>query len=58
MAVTADEYELPIAVENSIRALAERVGKNPNTIRSLIQQKANGKYSKMKFVKISTNGSD
>ncbi len=34
MIVTRDEYELPLAVEDSSINLARRIGMNPNTLRS------------------------
>ena len=35
LAVTADEYELPLAVEDTAAALARRLGVSENTVRTV-----------------------
>ena len=35
MAVTADEYELPLIVEDTAAALARRLGVSENTVRAV-----------------------
>lgn len=52
MAVTADEYELPLAVEDKAVALGKIFGKSANAVTSSICKGRNGKYSKIKFVKV------
>ena len=52
MAVTTDEYELPIAVESSVRGLAFKLKINPHKISESICKGLTGKYSKMKFLKV------
>lgn len=37
MMITHDEYELPLAVADTIRELARMLGKNPNTISSIMR---------------------
>lgn len=53
MAVTPDEYELPIAVEDSVSKLAARLGIRSNTINVSIWRvsRTKGKLG-MKFVKV------
>lgn len=38
MIVTRDKYELPLIVEDSPTALAERIGMNPKTLKSSISK--------------------
>lgn len=37
MMISHDEYELPLAVADTIRELARMLGKNPNTISSIMR---------------------
>lgn len=37
MMISHDEYELPLAVADTIRELAWMLGKNPNTISSIMR---------------------
>ena len=37
MMITHDEYELPLAVADTNRELAQMLGKNPNTISSIMR---------------------
>lgn len=50
MAVTADEYELPLCVRDSVEELAEVFGVQPNTIYVNISRNQCGKNMKHKFV--------
>jgi hypothetical protein len=52
MAVTADEYELPLAVEDSARALAERLGMSPNSIKGAIKRNWDGQRSGRRFYRV------
>ncbi|KAA3400244.1 hypothetical protein F1904_13125 [Akkermansia muciniphila] len=55
MAVTADKYELPLAVEDTGAALARLVGCNPNNIYHDISAKATGTIRGFKFVKVTVD---
>ena len=44
MAVTADEYELPLAVEDTAAALARRLGVSENTVRAVEYRGKNEMY--------------
>lgn len=46
MAVTADEYELPLAVEDTAAALARRLGVSENTVRTVEYRGKNERYRK------------
>lgn len=46
MAVTADEYELPMAVEDTAAALARRLGVSENTVRTVEYRGKNERYRK------------
>lgn len=54
MAVTADEYELPIAIANSVRELAQMLGIPFSTVRGSMFRTAHGltqgTRNKMKFI--------
>lgn len=52
MAVTADKYELPMAVEDTGAALARRLGCRPENIYHDISAKAPGTIRGFKFLKI------
>lgn len=43
LAVTADEYELPLAVEDTAAALARRLGVSENTVRTVEYRGKNSK---------------
>ena len=49
IAVSLDEYELPIAVANNVPELARMMGTTANTIRSSICHK-NRKYQKVEMI--------
>ena len=44
LAVTADEYELPMIVENTAAALARRLGVSEDTVRVIEYRGKNGMY--------------
>ena len=44
MAVTADEYELPLIVEDTAAALARRLGVSENTVRTVEYRGKNERY--------------
>ena len=48
MAVTADEYELPLAVEDTAAALARRLGVSENTVRTVKYRGKNERYRRTK----------
>lgn len=52
MAVTADKYELPLAIADSPKQLAKLVGTTPAKISSAIGKNINGKYLGLKYVKV------
>ena len=52
MAVTADKYELPICVEDSVKKLAKWAGISENTLSSRISKESSGKTSGIKFIKV------
>lgn len=53
MKVTRDEFELPVAVADSVAELAKMLGIKPNTVsRSLSRQKCHGRKSCYRKVEI------
>lgn len=52
MAVTTDEYELPLAIGDTARELGKLVGVSANLIHSSISKNQTGKSRKMRFVKV------
>lgn len=46
LAVTADEYELPLAVENTAAELARRLGVSEDTVRVMESRGKNERYRK------------
>lgn len=52
MAVTADKYELPVAIGETASELARTLGVSTNSILSSITKKQSGKCRKMKYVKV------
>ena len=48
MAVTADEYELPLAVEDTAAALARRLGVSEDTVRVMEYRGKNERYRRTK----------
>lgn len=47
LAVTADEYELPMIVENTAAALARRLGVSEDTVRVIEYRGKDERYRKM-----------
>lgn len=52
MAVTADKYELPIYISETIEELAEMFNVSKNNIYSSISKGKSGKNTGRKFVKV------
>lgn len=52
MAVTPDEYELPLYVSDTAAELARHYGLKPNTVSTSISQNKNGEKTGRKFVKV------
>ena len=48
LAVTADEYELPLAVEDTAAALARRLGDSEDTVRVMEYRGKNERYRRTK----------
>lgn len=48
LAVTADEYELPLAVEDTAAALARRLGVSEDTVRVMEYRGKNDRYRRTK----------
>ena len=46
LAVTADEYELPLVIEDPAAALARRLGVSENTVRTVEYRGKNERYRK------------
>ncbi len=58
LAVTADRYELPLAVAGSARELAEMTGYGRINILSAIAHDTPGTQRGMKFIRIEVPGED
>ena len=52
MAVTADKYEIPLAVATNAEELSRMTGYSRTTIVSSISKRLNGKIRGIKFVKV------
>lgn len=52
LAVTADKYELPLAVCDTARELGEIYGIKKSSVMSMVARGRNGKSSGRKFVKV------
>lgn len=52
MAVTADEYELPLAVETSAKKLADLIGVSVSTVKGCEFRDSDGHISGRRFVKV------
>ena len=50
--VTADKYELPLIVADSVKELAAKCGSNPNTIHKYFNHVKNGKIKRPRFIKV------
>lgn len=57
MKVTADEYELPLFVAETVRELAEMTGTTENNIRSSISKRRNGRAN-THFLKVQIEEGD
>ncbi len=56
MAVTADKYELPIAVETTLEDIAEVFGISTNAVSSSIAKNRSGKHKGVKFIRVKVYG--
>ncbi len=52
MAVTPDEYELPLAVRDTAREIAEIYGKKTSTVLKAVSSDRSGRQSGVKFIKV------
>lgn len=52
MAVTADEYELPMCVADTARELAEKYGVTADTVITLARCNYSGSKTKRRYVKV------
>lgn len=52
MAVTADKYELPLCIENSVEKLSKKVGVTANAVSSSITKQCSGRLKGLKYIKI------
>lgn len=52
MTVTADKYELPLIVEDSISKLAKKTGVSVSTVKSSIDRNQPGTRRGMKFIQV------
>lgn len=52
LAVTSDEYELPIFVEDSANKLAKKLGVSQNSVYLAISKNLSGKIQGRKIVKV------
>ena len=52
MAVTADEYEFPIAIADSAKELGVRYGVCANTVITLARENSSGSKTRRKFVRV------
>lgn len=52
LAVTADEYELPLAVADTSRELGKMLGLSHNTIEVAAYRDVSGKTNGRKFIKV------
>lgn len=52
MAVDADEYELPICVEDSAKELADRFGVTDTTIYNCVKRGRSGRENGYKYLKV------
>ena len=58
MAVTADRYELPIAVEETPTELSAKTGISLNSIMTALYRPINGKKIGMKFYRLQVDDED
>lgn len=55
LAVTADEYELPLAVKDTAHELAKCFGVTETTIYNCVARGRNGRESGYKYIKVEDN---
>ena len=55
MAVTADEYELPLIVSDKVKDIAKYAGTGERNIYQGISYNFPGRKTKMKFIRIEVN---
>lgn len=55
MAVTADEYELPLIVSDKVKDIAKYSGTSESNVYYGINYDYSGKRKKMKFVRVEVN---
>lgn len=58
MAVTPDEYELPLAVEDTARELGNRFNVDANVVMSCVKKERTGKNTGRKFIKVEIREDD
>lgn len=58
MEVTRDEYELPVAVADSAKELAQIVGKNRGSILSQISHEKSGKVKRSIYKRVKIDGDE
>lgn len=52
LAVKADEYELPVAIADSVKELASLIGTTSAIISTSISKGINGKYTGIRYLKV------
>lgn len=55
MAVTADKYELPLCIENSVEKLSKKIGVTANAVSTSISRNCSGRIKGVKYIKITLN---
>lgn len=58
MAVTADEYELPIAVADTARELGEMIGSTKHNVETFVSKRCSGKECGRRIVRILNDEQD
>lgn len=58
LAVEADEYELPIAVADTAKELADRFGITANTVMNCVIRQRSGRENGYKYVKVLNDEED
>lgn len=58
MAVTADKYELPLYIAETIEELSERYGISRSTIATSISREETGRNRGFKFAKVKLTGEE
>ena len=52
MCVTADEYELPLAVADTARELAEMWGTNQHNVETFVSKNSSGRQNGYRYLKV------